>query len=312
MFCLEEKHLRNHRKPVIQSFEYNRRVNCENKKERRVENNAMRLLIFILPRKTFLLVHFKQGPSVIDYLICFLVLEKKTWRYFPSLPASFSPPSLNLKPHCIRQTPHLSCGQREWCNCCRWAAVRLTAGGRGVRPPGVSLAQRVFVELCDSPGCGAETHGPDWQKPPAVPPLFDGAHMWNCPGVKMRWWNQISWDTRRSRCSSLEGVWCCCLGKPFTVLLIRSYVSVLIVGRIWEAWAGPLGGVKWVSSQLWHFTGVPSPVFRHSLCSTGCTPKTLAILLGRWTPTRCHLWLSFSWRVVTSVWRMTVYFLSFL
>lgn len=41
MFCLEEKQLRNHMKPMIQSFEYDRRVNCENKKERKVGNNAM-------------------------------------------------------------------------------------------------------------------------------------------------------------------------------------------------------------------------------------------------------------------------------
>lgn len=68
MFCLEEKQLRNHMKPMIQSFEYDRRVNCENKKERKVGNNAMWLRIFILPRKTFILFHFKQGPYIIDWL----------------------------------------------------------------------------------------------------------------------------------------------------------------------------------------------------------------------------------------------------
>lgn len=143
---------------------------------------------FYFTKKNIYISPFKQGPYVIDWLSHLFphfrkeAIEVLSSMIFPSLPASFSPLSLNLKPHCILQTPHFSCGWREWCNYC-WLSRRNAS--RGVQASwnefGTAGARGAVWLI----GCGAAWNPRgDWQKPPGVPRHFDGVHMWNCPGCE--------------------------------------------------------------------------------------------------------------------------------
>lgn len=142
MFCLEETQLRNHMKPMIQSFEYDRRVNCENKKERKVGDNAMWLPIFILPRKTFILVHFKPGPYVMDLLSHF----RKHDLSFPS--CFLSPLSLNLNLTASYRHLISHVDQGSDVTPVRWAAVTLTGGGREVQASWKEFGPAAPVQGC--------------------------------------------------------------------------------------------------------------------------------------------------------------------